>query len=143
MRWLAPLTEPVWLALDRRLPLGRRGENAAARYLRRLGYVIVARGHRGLIGEIDLVAVDGRTLVFIEVKTRTSQDAGHPADAVDEKKQRRLTRLALAYMKRHDLLENPARFDVVAVTWPDKGRQPVIEHIPNAFEPVGFDGMFS
>ena len=143
MRWLAPLTEPVWLALDRRLPLGRRGENAAARYLRRLGYVIVARGHRGLIGEIDLVAVDGRTLVFIEVKTRTSQDAGHPADAVDEKKQRRLTRLALSYLKRHDLLENPARFDVVAVTWPNNGNRPVIEHFQNAFEPVGFDGMFS
>jgi putative endonuclease len=143
MRWLAPLTEPVWLALDRRLPLGRRGENAAARYLRRLGYVIVARGHRGLIGEIDLVAVDGRTLVFIEVKTRTSQDAGHPADAVDEKKQRRLTRLALSYMKRHDLLENPARFDVVAVTWPTKGSRPVIEHFQSAFEAVGFDGMFS
>jgi putative endonuclease len=143
MRWLAPLTEPVWLALDRRLPLGRRGENAAARYLRRLGYVIVARGHRDSVGEIDLVAVDGRTLVFIEVKTRTSQDTGHPADAVDEKKQRRLTRLALSYMKRHDLLENSARFDVVAVMWPDKGSRPVIEHFQNAFEPVGFDGMFS
>jgi putative endonuclease len=125
------------------LTLGRRGENAAARYLRRLGYVIVARGQRGAIGEIALVAVDGRTLVFIEVKTRTTQDAGHPADAVDDQKQRRLTRLALAYMKRHDLLENPARFDVVAVTWPDKGSRPAIEHFQNAFEPVGFDGMFS
>jgi putative endonuclease len=143
MRWFSPLTEPLWLALDRRLPLGRRGENAAARYLSRLGYVIVARGQRGAIGEIDLVAVDGRTLVFIEVKTRTTQDAGHPADAVDAQKQRRLTRLALAYMKRHDLLENPARFDVVAVTWPDKGSRPTIEHFQSAFEPVGFDGMFS
>ena len=143
MRWLVPITEPLWLALDRRLPLGRRGENAAARHLVRLGYVIVARGHRGLIGEIDLVAVDGRTLVFVEVKTRTSLVAGHPADAVDENKQRRLTRLALSYMKRHDLLENPARFDVVAVTWPDKGGRPAIEHFQNAFEPVGFDGMFS
>ena len=143
MRWFAPITEPLWLALDRRLPLGRRGENAAARYLRRLGYVIVARSDRALIGEIDLVAVDGRTLVFIEVKTRTSQDAGHPADAVDVAKQRRLTRLALAYMKRHDLLENPSRFDVVAVTWPEQGGRPVIEHFQAAFEPVGFDGMFS
>lgn len=143
MRWLAPITEPLWLALDRRLPLGRRGENAAARYLRRLGYVIVARGDRALIGEIDLVAVDGRKLVFVEVKTRTSQDAGHPADAVDVAKQRRLTRLALAYMKRHDLLENPARFDVIAVTWPEHGGRPVIEHFQDAFEPVGFNGMFS
>jgi putative endonuclease len=143
MRWLAPITEPVWLALDRRLPLGRRGENAAARYLSRRGYVIVARGNRGAIGEIDLVAVEGRTLVFIEVKTRTTQDAGHPADAVDAQKQRRLTRLALAYMKRHDLLENPARFDVIAITWPDKAGRPLIEHFQNAFEPVGMDGMFS
>jgi putative endonuclease len=143
MHWLAPITEPLWLALDRRLPLGKRGESAAARYLRRLGYVIVARGDRALIGEIDLVAVDGRTLVFVEVKTRTSQDAGHPADAVDVAKQRRLTRLALAYMKRHDLLDNPARFDVVAVTWPDKGARPVIEHFPSAFEAVGFEGMYS
>lgn len=143
MRWLAPITEPVWLALDRRLPLGRRGENAAARYLSRRGYVIVARGQRGAIGEIDLIAVDGRTLVFVEVKTRTTQDAGHPADAVDAPKQRRLTRLALAYMKRHDLLENPARFDVIAITWPDKGSRPVIEHFQNAFEAQGFEGMFS
>jgi putative endonuclease len=123
-------------------PLGRRGEDAAARFLRTLGYVIVARGHRDNIGELDLVAVDGRTVVFIEVKTRTTHDAGHPADAVDEAKQRRLTRLALSYMKRHDLLDCAARFDVVAVTWPTRGR-PAIEHFKNAFEPIGFDGMFS
>jgi putative endonuclease len=123
-------------------PLGRRGEDAAARYLRKLGYVIIARGHRDNIGELDLIAVDGRSVVFIEVKTRTTHDAGHPADAVDERKQERLTRLALSYMKRHDLLECAARFDVVAVTWPARGR-PKIEHFKNAFEPVGLKGMFS
>jgi putative endonuclease len=143
MRWLADIAEPVYLALDQRLPLGLRGEKAAARYLRSLGYVIIARGHRDHIGEIDLIAVDGRTVVFIEVKTRTSQDAGHPADAVDEAKQAKLTRLALSHMKRHDLLECAARFDVVAVTWPDNGRRPKIEHFKSAFEAVGFDGMFS
>jgi putative endonuclease len=140
---LSAITEPVYLVLDRRLPLGRRGENVAARHLRRLGYVIVARGHRDSIGEIDLVAVDGRTVVFIEVKTRTSHDAGHPADAVDEIKQQRLTRLALSYMRRHDLLECRARFDVVAVTWISLGGRPTVEHFKNAFEAVGFDGMFS
>ena len=87
-------------------------------------------------------AVDGRTVVFIEVKTRTTHDAGHPADAVDEAKQRRLTRLALSYMKRHDLWECQHRFDVVAVTWPDRGR-PTIEHYPSAFEAIGFDGHYS
>src|SRR6478752_2733026 len=118
MRWLTPIRER-FQSLFATQPLGRRGEAAAERYLRKLGYIIVARGHRDRIGEIDLVAVDGRTVVFIEVKTRTSQDAGHPAEAVDENKQRKLTKLALAYLKRHDLLECSARFDVVAITWPD------------------------
>ncbi len=143
MRWLATFTEPLWLRLDRRLPLGRRGENAAARHLQRLGYVIVARGQRDSIGELDLVAVDRRTVVFVEVKTRTTQDAGHPADAVDDAKQQRLTRLALSYMRRHDLLECRARFDVVAVTWGDASRRPLIEHFRNAFEAVGCEGLFS
>lgn len=138
----------IWAALGSRLlprprPLGPRGEAAAARYLRRRGYRIVARGDHSPIGEIDLVAVDGRTVVFVEVKTRASRDAGSPADAVNEQKQRRLTRLALSYMKRHDLLEYPARFDVVAVIWPANARRPEIEHFPAAFPAVGFDGMYS
>lgn len=141
MRWYAALSQRFRSLLAPK-PLGRRGEDAAARYLRKLRYTIVARGHRDNIGEIDLIAVDGRTIVFIEVKTRTTHDAGHPADAVDEAKQQRLTRLALSYMKRHDLLEYPARFDVIAVTWPQRGR-PQIEHFKNAFEAVAFDGMFS
>src|SRR3954466_10590843 len=142
MRWLTPVRERLQ-SLFVPKPLGRRGEDAAARYLKRLGYVIVARGHRDNVGEIDLIAVDGRTVVFIEVKTRTTHDAGHPADAVDDLKQRRLTRLALSYMKRHDLLDCAARFDVVAVTWPDPHGRPKIEHFKNAFEAVGFAGMFS
>ena len=125
------------------LPLGPRGEQAAARYLRRQGYKIVARGERSPLGEIDLVAVDGRTVVFVEVKTRESQDSGHPADAVTPDKQRRLTRLALAYLKRHRLLENPARFDVVAITWPAGARQPTIEHFRAAFDATGFKGPYS
>jgi len=141
MPWHADLLDHV-TALFQPKPLGRRGEEAAARYLRRLGYIIIARGHRDNIGELDLIAVHGRTVVFIEVKTRTTHDAGHPADAVDDAKQQRLTRLALSYMKRHDLLECSARFDVVAVTWPDRGR-PTIEHFKNAFEATGFDGLFS
>jgi len=141
MSWHAALLDRVSMLLAPK-PLGRRGEDAAARYLKRLGYTIVARGHRDNIGEVDLIAVDGRTVVFIEVKTRTTHDAGHPADAVDEAKQQRLTRLALSYMKRHDLLESSARFDVVAVTWPSSGK-PTIEHFKSAFEAVGLDGMFS
>ena len=125
------------------LPLGQRGERAAARYLKRLGYIIVAQGYRDRIGEIDLVAVDDRTVVFVEVKTRRSHEAGHPAEAVHETKQRQLTRAALSYLRRHDLLEHQARFDVVAVTWPENSRQPAIEHFQNAFDAAGDWQLFS
>ncbi|MGA2063709.1 MAG: YraN family protein [Thermoguttaceae bacterium] len=118
-------------------PLGQRGEAAAARYLRHSGCKVLVRSNRLWPGEIDLVALDNRTIVFVEVKTRTSQDAGHPAEAVDRQKQRRLTVLAVTFLKRHGLLEYPARFDVVAVTWPSGRGRPAIEHIKNAFDAVG------
>ena len=118
-------------------PLGQRGEAAAARYLKRLGYKVVARGDRSIGGELDLVAVDGRTIVFVEVKTRRSQEPGRPAEAVDGVKQRRLTRAAEVFLKRHGLLDYPARFDVVAVTWAEDGHRPGIEHFQDAFEMVG------
>ncbi len=124
-------------------PLGKRGEAVAARYLKRLGYTIVARGERDLLGELDLVAVDQRTVVFVEVKTRRSHQAGHPAEAVGQAKQGRLTRLALGFLKRHDLLEQRARFDVVAVTWPNRTERPSVEHFPNAFSPTGRFQMFA
>jgi putative endonuclease len=126
-----------WFWLRRgRFPrsLGERGEIAAAKFLRRLGYHIIARRHRNPLGEIDLVAVDGRTVVFVEVKTRRSHSAGHPHDAVDRAKQTRLSALALAFLKRHDLLDCQARFDVVAVTWRKDAARPVIEHLAHAFE---------
>jgi putative endonuclease len=132
-----------WRRLRAPKPLADRGEQAAARYLKRLGYHIIARRDRSALGEIDLVAVDGRTVVFVEVKTRESADAGDPSEAVDAAKQRRLTRLGLAYLKRHRLLECPARFDVVAVLWPAGQRRPTIEHFKNAFEATGLKGFHS
>jgi len=123
--------------------LGQRGEAAAARYLKRRGYEILARGDRFGPGELDLVMLDRDTIVFVEVKTRQSHDAGLPAEAVDEAKQRKLTKLAVTFLKRHGLLERPARFDVVAVTWPAGKWFPAIEHIRNAFEAVGKWEFFS
>jgi putative endonuclease len=119
--------------------LGQRGEAAAARYLRRRGYKILARGDKSGPGELDLVALDrdGKTIAFVEVKTRRSDQAGHPMEAVDEIKQRRLTRLAVTFLKRYRLLECPARFDVVAVTWPAGKWFPRIEHVKNAFDAAG------
>jgi putative endonuclease len=118
-------------------PLGARGEEAAARYLKRLGYRIVARADRLKPGELDLVAIDRETVVFVEVKTRESAEMGHPSEAVDAAKQRRLTRAAVTFLKCHSLLESPARFDVVAVTWPAGQRRPAIEHFQNAFDAAG------
>ncbi|HEY5312880.1 MAG TPA: YraN family protein [Pirellulales bacterium] len=140
-RWFKRLAARLWPVQPR--TLGKRGEAAAARYLRHLGYKIVARGDRQPIGELDLVAVDSRTVVFVEVKTRTSRQAGEPSEAVDAEKQRRLTRTALMFLKRHGLLDNPARFDVVAVTWSDAAGEPEIEHVRDAFPATGLRGMYS
>jgi putative endonuclease len=134
----------TWLA--KRFPpksLGQRGEDTAAKFLKRRGYKILARGHDSRLGELDIIAVDGRTLVFVEVKTRRNTEAGHPSEAVDDHKQKRLTQSALAYLKGHHLLGYAARFDVVAVTWPDETSQPTVEHFLDAFAPVGTGQLFS
>ena len=94
-------------------------------------------------GEIDLIALDGPTLVFVEVRTRRSLQAGHPAESITTEKQARLTRAALAFLKQKGLLEQPSRFDVVAVTWPEDSRSPRIEHYKNAFEPIGRGQLYS
>jgi len=105
-----------WLdALRGRLPLGRRGERAAERYLRRIGYRIVARNFRAAGAEIDLVAMDGDTLVFVEVKTRQSFAAGAPEEAVDLRKQTRMRRAAQAFAARYRADEYGMRFDIVAI----------------------------
>jgi putative endonuclease len=134
-----------WIAAKFLRPksLGKRGENAAAAFLKRQGCRIVERGYDSPLGEIDLIAIDDRTIVFVEVKTRTSDASGHPSEAIDATKQRRMTQAALAYLKAKRLLQNPARFDVVAITWPANERQPTIEHYKNAFAPTGSGQFFS
>ncbi len=122
---------------------GDRGERAAVKYLKRLGFRIVARQYSTAWGEIDIVAIDGQTIVFVEVKTRKSIVAGHPFEAVNREKQSKLTRMALAYLKRYKLLEHSARFDVVSIIWPDESRTAEITHFRNAFEPVGKWQFFS
>ena len=129
-----------WLLPER--PLGTRGERLAARYLKRQGYQILGRQVCLPSGELDLVARDEKTIVFVEVKTRESDQHGRPSDAVTPAKQRRLTRLAVTFLKRYGLHDSPARFDVVAVTWPP-GEKPRIEHFKNAFDAVGQWELYS
>jgi len=116
---------------------GARGEKEAERFLLRSGLMIVGKGYSNDFGEIDLIAVDDDTVVFVEVKTRASDIAGVPADAVDETKQEKITRTAVSYLKRHDLLNSRVRFDVISVTWPSKKNRPIIEHFKDAFESQG------
>ena len=143
MSRLAKLWGRLLTLRARRKSLGRRGEDAAAKYLKRRGMRIIERGYDSPLGEIDIIAVDDRTVVFVEVKTRTSVNAGHGSEAIDATKQRRMTQAALGYLKSKQLLQNAARFDVVAVTWPSGAREPVIEHYRNAFASVGSGQFFS
>jgi putative endonuclease len=111
--------------------LGRQGENVAARHLRNQGFRIIARNFTCPLGEIDIIARQGATLVFVEVKTRTD-DEPSPEDQVNYEKRHRLTRLARYYLSRFGSPEPPARFDIVGVVWPARGG-PIIRHTPDAF----------
>ncbi|HWL08738.1 MAG TPA: YraN family protein [Planctomicrobium sp.] len=133
-----PIIPRGWL---RRL-FGNRGEHAAARFLKRKGYKILARQMRNRQGEIDLIALDQGVFVFVEVKTRSSHAKGHPAEAVDYTKQKQITQAALAWMKRRKVLHRSGRFDVVAVTWPSHS-EPVIDHYKSAFPAVGRGQFYS
>ena len=112
--------------------LGKTGETLAAGFLERRGYRILQRNYRTPPGEIDLVAQDGKTLVFVEVKTRRSYRYGSAKTSVTAEKRRRLSLAALVYLKRTGLMHTPARFDVVTV---DAAMDPPqIEVICNAFD---------
>ena len=117
--------------LREELPLGRRGERAAEKYLKRNGYRIVARNFRAAGAEIDIVAMDGETLVFVEVKTRRNREAGAPEEAVDERKQIRMRRAAEAFSTQYRAGEKGMRFDIVAVD--AAGKRFGIELLRNAF----------
>ena len=122
----------AWIAeLRAQIPLGRRGERAAEKYLRRSGYRIVKRNFRAAGAEIDLVAMDGETLVFVEVKTRRSLEAGAPEEAVDERKQKRMRRAAEIFAMRYRADDVTMRFDVIAVD--ASGERLEIELLRNAF----------
>lgn len=133
-------------SIDPNAPLGKRGEQAAARLLRQKGLLVVGEGEQDRQGEIDLIAIDRRqhTVVFVEVKTLSTTKPGHPAERVDEAKQARITRAAMRYLKRKKLLGIAARFDVVAVWWPaDQPLPKRIEHYEAAFEAHGQFQMFA
>lgn len=118
--------------IDGKLLLGKEGERVAELYLRKKGYKLVERNYRCSGGELDLIVLDRRVIVFVEVKTRTGVGFGTPLEAVEFRKQRRMIRAAQFFLAQKNLQQRDARFDVVGVSWP--GRDPVVEHVENAFE---------
>ncbi len=125
-----------WFLRKDRLPLhlqhGRTGEEAARKHLKKLGMKFLTANFRTDRGEIDLVMRDKDCLVFVEVKARSGEMWGRPADAVDRERRRRLTRAGLDYLRK---LRNPkvkVRFDIVEVLLED-GAVREIRHLPNSF----------
>jgi putative endonuclease len=115
-----------------RQTLGKIGEDLACRELERRGYAIVARRYRRRGGEIDIIARDGETIVFVEVKAREDRAFGSGADAVTAFKRQRIVQVAQEYLVRHHRSDCRCRFDVVSIQF-DTGR-PVVELIQNAFD---------
>ncbi|MGQ9801648.1 MAG: YraN family protein [Candidatus Saccharicenans sp.] len=115
------------------LRFGRWGEEIAAEYLKRQGYLIIARHFQFHHTEIDLIARDGDYLVFIEVKTRSSVDFGLPEEAITERKKAYLRKAAEGYLYLNNLSQVDCRFDVISLRFDEKG-QAEIEHLVNAFE---------
>lgn len=111
--------------------LGIEGEELAVRFLKKKGYKIVLRNFKSPVGEMDIIAEDGDTLVFVEVKTRTDDSFGHPFEAVTPRKREKLRKVALGYLK-HSRRDTPARFDVLSIE--TDGANHNIEHIKDAFE---------
>lgn len=111
---------------------GDMGESLAVRFLRKNGYEILEQNYRCALGEIDIIARDQGVLSFVEVKARRSNRYGGPKRAVTPRKQRKISMVALQYLKKTEQMETPARFDVVAIRlWRDQSE---IEIIKNAFE---------
>ncbi|HMU54932.1 MAG TPA: YraN family protein [Nitrospira sp.] len=125
--------------LDPRRLFGQEGEAAAEDFLIRKGYRIIARNFRSSLGELDLVAEDGPTLVFVEVKARRTEEFGGAVHAVHEQKQQKLIRLAAQFLARHHWSRRSCRFDVVLLQQRTGSGPARIEHICNAFEVPGDD----
>lgn len=112
--------------------LGRRGEDAAARFLYRHGYDIIERNWTCAAGEADIIARDGDWVVFVEVKTRTSLEKGFPSEAVNARKRQKYEKIAALFLSQYDAVDVPVRFDVVSLLVVGEDRAMLRHHI-NAF----------
>jgi putative endonuclease len=126
---LSLTTHPWW-----RRWFGSRSERAASRFLRNLGYRILAHNFTCDLGEIDLIVLDHACIVFVEVRSTEADNVRLAAESVDARKQQKLTRLAMHYLQSKRLTDCSARFDVLAISWPPSAQEPTIVHYQNAFD---------
>lgn len=117
--------------------LGAFGEDLACNYLESKGYRILERNFNCKVGELDIIAMEGDNLVFIEVKSRTSTGYGNPSEAVSYTKQKRIVKAALFFMTKHKLFDYMSRFDVIEVMTDGTKENSSINLIKNAFEYSG------
>ncbi|HVK13468.1 MAG TPA: YraN family protein [Gemmataceae bacterium] len=123
---------PVW-----RRWFGLRSERAAAKYLRRQGFRILGRNVDDRLGEIDLLALDGKSIVVVEVRSSESKSFDELAATVNMEKQRRITDATHRFVQRRKLYDVNVRFDVLALRWPAGAREPEVRHYRHAFQAVG------
>lgn len=114
------------------IELGRRGEHTAVNFLKNSGYNIINTNYRTRLGQIDIIAKDKGIICFVEVKTRRTVRFGRPDEAIETSKQRKISQVALMFLKQKRLLNTPARFDVISISYLKE--QPKIELIKNAFK---------
>jgi len=112
---------------NKRIDLGKKGEDISVKFLKKQGYEIIERNYRCSLGEVDIIAKDKNILCFVEVKARKTEEYGLPQEAIDRYKQKKLARVALTYLKQKKICKQDVRFDVVSV-YPDG-----VELIKDAF----------
>jgi len=119
---------------DERRELGRVGEQMAAQHLERQGYVICEMNYRCTAGEMDIVALDGECLAFIEVRTRRSKKFGSPEESITAAKKQKLIEVAQTYLQEHESLPLDWRIDVVSIQLSRRGKLQHLELIKNAVQ---------
>lgn len=116
----------------RNIEVGKSGEESAINFLKRKGYKIIQSNYKSKLGEVDIIAKDKNTICFIEVKTRFSLEKGLPQESITKNKQHQITKAALSFLRKNNLWDSPARFDVISVFKTDS--EDKIELIEDAFE---------
>jgi putative endonuclease len=111
---------------------GQEGEREAEKFLSARRYGILAKNYRSPFGEIDLIALDRYTIVFVEVRTHTGEAFGDPLESVNLRKQRQVAKTALHYLSRNRLFDREARFDVIGIRWQEG--KPHLTHVKGAFD---------